>query len=151
MRPTRDQWALSMALLTARRATCPRRQVGCVLLDGHGHVIATGYNGVAAKQPHCSDSEAARCPGAELPSGTGLDACQAIHAEQNAMLQCRNVYSIHTCYVTTSPCMTCIKLLLNTTCQRIVFVEAYTHTEAKKLWESAGRKWEQLTNLGLDK
>lgn len=60
------------------------------------------------------------------------------------MLQCRDVYAIHTAYVTASPCMTCIKLLLNTTCERIVFVEEYPHPEARKLWESAGRAWEQL-------
>jgi len=60
------------------------------------------------------------------------------------MLQCRDVYSIHTAYVTASPCMTCIKLLLNTSCERIVFVEEYPHVEARRLWEGAGRLWEQL-------
>lgn len=60
------------------------------------------------------------------------------------MLQCKDVYSIHTCYVTASPCMTCIKLLLNTSCERIVFVEEYPHSAAKELWISAGRAWEQL-------
>lgn len=142
MRPSRDEWALKLALLTAQRTTCCRRAVGCVLLNERGHVVATGYNGVAAGLPHCN--EISPCSGAKAPSGTNLDGCQAIHAEQNAMLQCKNVYEIHTCYVTASPCMTCTKLLLNTSCQRIVFKDEYPHNEAQQLWEAAGRQWEQL-------
>jgi dCMP deaminase len=142
VRPSKDQWAMDLALVTAKRATCLRRQVGCVLLNARGHVLATGYNGVAAGQPHCSEGHP--CAGAQALSGQGLDACQAIHAEQNAMLQCRDVYSIHTAYVTASPCITCCKLLLNTTCTRIVFLEPYPHPEARVLWESAGREWIQM-------
>jgi dCMP deaminase len=157
MRPSKDQWALELAQVTAKRATCCRRQVGCVLINARGHVLATGYNGVAAGQPHCNEPELVdvgegpmtlyptACPGASSPSGTNLDGCQAIHAEQNALLQCRDVYAIHTCYVTASPCITCVKLLLNTSCGRIVFVEEYPHTAARELWVQAGRVWEQLT------
>lgn len=162
MRPSRDEWALKLALLTAQRTTCCRRAVGCVLLNARGHVLATGYNGVAAGLPHCNHMEPAdcttvsgarprlvetfphACAGAWSPSGTNLDACQAIHAEQNALLQCRDVYSIHTAYVTASPCMTCVKLLLNTSCERIVFVEEYPHRDARQLWEGSGRLWEQF-------
>src|SRR3990172_9570072 len=135
MRLSRDEWALKLALLTAQRTTCCRRAVGCVLLNARGHVLSTGYNGVAAGLPNCNDVDEQStvihphaCSGATAPSGTNLDGCQAIHAEQNALLQCRNMYAIHTAYVTASPCMTCIKLLLNTSCQRIVYVEEYPHS-----------------------
>jgi len=40
--------------------------------------------------------------------------------------------------------VTCCKLLLNTSCERIVFVEEYPHSAARELWEGAGRLWEQL-------
>lgn len=137
---SRDEWAVAMAALTAERSTCLRRHVGCVLLDARGHVLSTGYNGVASGQPHCNEIQA--CPGHASPSGTNLDGCLALHAEQNALLQCRDPYVIDTCYVTTSPCMTCTKLLLNTSCRRIVFIEAYPDSgAAKHLWESAGRSW----------
>lgn len=158
MRISRDEWAMEMAKLTATRSTCLRRHVGCVLLNCRGHVLATGFNGVAAGQPHCNEEFKEKwahpdkpieirvvtpyaCSGAKAPSGTNLDGCQAIHAEQNALLQCKNVYELDVCYVTASPCMTCTKLLLNTSCQKIVFLEEYPHTEAKQLWESAGRQW----------
>jgi dCMP deaminase len=170
MRPNKDQWAISLAQVTAKRATCLRRQVGCVLLSARGHVLATGYNGVAAGQKHCNevvivganyrqfgpdpavqkpeymvDSHPHACPGAHSASGTNLDGCQAIHAEQNALLQCRDVYTIHTCYVTASPCITCVKLLLNTSCEKIVFTEEYPHKAAQELWVQTGREWQQFT------
>lgn len=148
MRSTRDQWAMQMALVTSKRSTCCRRNVGAVFLNERGHVLSTGYNGVAAGQPHCNTHDPFSdvgfphaCSGAHAPSGTNLDGCQAIHAEQNALLQCKDVYAIDTAYVTASPCMTCTKLLLNTGCKRIVFLEEYPHAEARHLWESAGRTW----------
>ena len=169
-RPTKDEWGLSLALATSRRATCLRRAVGCVLVDGLGHILATGYNGVAAGQPHCNERGGFicdpasdhnhpgpscfefphACPGAHAASGTMLDACQAIHAEQNALLQCRDVQAIHTCYVTASPCMTCVKLLMNTGCRRIVFLEEYPAPEARTLWLSLeGRSWVHQSNHRL--
>ena len=160
MRPTKDLWALELAQVTAKRATCLRRAVGCVLLNARGHVLATGYNGVAAGLPHCNEATGFKpnpqpepgelgvvktygyaCAGATAPSGERLDACEAIHAECNALLQCRDVYSIHTCYVTASPCVTCVKLLLNTGCQRVVYLEAYPQPAAQELWLKAGREW----------
>lgn len=170
-RATKDEWAIQLALVTAQRSTCCRRQVGAVLTDSAGHVLATGYNGVAAGLPHCNElrsetvsvrrfmgqekrvsvvdpadpaSYPNACAGAFSPSGTNLDGCEAIHAEQNALLQCRDVRDIHTCYTTTAPCITCAKLLLNTACQRIVYLDEYPHAAARELWERTGREWVQL-------
>ena len=158
-RISRTELYMNMASLVAQRTTCLRRAVGCVLVNARGHMLSTGYNGVAAGQAHCNDDTRTEivwdncepskehtihphaCAGAQSPSGTNLDACQAIHAEQNALLQCRDIYSIATCYCTTSPCMTCTKLLLNTSCQTIVFSEEYPGNEARDLWVSSGRQW----------
>jgi len=133
MRPTKDEWLLELAGVVAKRGTCVRRQVGCVLADEVGHVLATGYNGVTSGAPHCN--EGWLCSGAGLPSGQGLDLCEAVHAEQNALLQCRDVSRIYTCYVTVSPCVTCAKLLMNTACQRVVYANRYAHDEvAQQFW-----------------
>lgn len=139
-RPSKDQYFASMALLVATRATCARRSVGCVLVNARGHVLSTGYNGPAAGQPHCIDVP---CKGACAAPGTMLEACEALHAEQNGLLQCKDVYSIDTAYVTASPCVTCTKLLMNTSCNRIVYIDEYPHPAARLLWEGAGRKWER--------
>lgn len=128
-----------MSLLAATRGTCPRRQVGCVLVDRNNRVLSIGYNGTPPGMPHCTDEP---CAGAECPSGEGLDKCEATHAEQSALIACRDIHSIHTAYVTTSPCIHCIKLLLQTACKRIVFNQDYPHADvSRKLWEKAGRSW----------
>lgn len=146
-RPTFDDWALSIAELTSMRSTCLRRQVGCLLVNDRRHIIAIGYNGVAVGQRHCTGQEP--CPGAQSPSGHGLELCEAIHAEQNALLQCQDVHTIVTCYTTTSPCITCTKLLLNTSCCRIVFSHLYPHTAARELWIRAGRSWHHHTKQAI--
>lgn len=139
-----DEYFLQMAEHAALRATCIRRKVGCVLTNDYGHVLATGYNGVASGRPHCIDSP---CPGAGYPSGQGLQLCEAIHAEQNALIQCREPMAIHTAYCTASPCMHCLRMLMNTPCDRIVFRQAYPHSEAESQWRALGRAWVHVPRM----
>jgi dCMP deaminase len=143
MRPSKDEYFIRMAVLVSERATCLRRKVGCVLVNARGHVIGTGYNGVASRLPHCNHMEVLEgtgstifpnaCDGALLQSGTGLDLCEATHSEQNALLQCKDVYEIDTAYVTTKPCVSCMKLFMNTSCKRIVYLEDYPHSKTDEL------------------
>lgn len=130
-RPNHHEYFLAMAYLISTRGTCSRRRVGCVMVNHRKHVLATGYNGTASSQPHCISFP---CAGAGASSGRDLDKCEATHAEQNALLQCKDVYQIDTCYTMCSPCVTCTKLLMNTSCRRIVFVEEYPHPDSKRLW-----------------
>jgi deoxycytidylate deaminase len=84
------------------------------------------------------------CEGHDLPPGQ--DKCEAIHAEQNAILQCHNTDLIATAYVTKAPCRPCMKLLLNTGCERIVFAGGHPGMEeVAAVWRSSGRTWEQMT------
>lgn len=135
MRPSVDEYFLRIAHVVASRATCVRRQVGCVLVDKHRHIIATGYNGLSVGEAHCIE---VACPHAEKRSGTP---CNAIHAENNALLQCPDTGRIHTVYCTASPCISCTRLLLNTSAERVVFNEKYPHPEAAGLWMAQGRDW----------
>jgi dCMP deaminase len=170
MRLSLHEWGMQLAEVTALRGTCLRRKVGCVLVDQDGHVLATGYNGVASGTPHCNDVvklpiynkswfEAENksdlihvdhyknhypnaCMGAGAASGTQLEACGAIHAEQNALMQCSDVRRIWSCFVTVSPCIHCLKMLLNTKCQQIIFRDEYANAhELVKMWRRAGRNW----------
>lgn len=149
MRPTRDELGIALATAWSRMSTCGRRHVGCVLVDAAGHQLASGYNGAAAGTIHCTEVP---CPGRDLPSGTGLEKCEAIHAEQNALIRCPDSTRIHTAYVTTSPCLHCVKMLMNTACLRIVFSERYAHDEeAAELWERGhGRVWVHHGSTHLD-
>lgn len=138
-----DEYFLRMATLAAKRGTCIRRQVGCVLVNKKNHVLATGYNGTPRGFPHCIDSP---CEGAKYESGKGLNKCLSTHAEQNALLQCHNVEEIYTAYVTASPCIHCVKLLLNTSCKHIVFLEEYPDDDSKRLWtRDYKRSWRKYT------
>jgi dCMP deaminase len=151
-RPSVNAYFTAMAKLVATRSTCARRAVGCVLVDSRNRVLATGYNGVASGLPHCN--EGSLCAGATAESGTRLDECQAIHAEQNALVQCRDTDAIDVCFVTVSPCMSCLKLLLNTGCRRIVFAEEYAGAAAAgALWTSTrtsegARRWWSIEKVG---
>lgn len=136
-RPSRDETGLALAAVWALRGTCIRRQVGCVLFDAQGQQLASGYNGPAPGQVHCTSRP---CPGATAPSGTSLEACEAIHAEQNALIACSDISRIDTVYCTHSPCLHCVKMLLRTPARRIVFLERYAHDEpSHKLWVAGNR------------
>lgn len=137
------EYFLIMARLVSRRSTCARRQVGCVLVDEHKHVLATGYNGVASGKTHCTDKP---CPGAKCKPGENLDLCEAIHAEQNAILQCKDSQKIRTAYITTAPCVTCTKLLLNTSCKTIVFIESYPNS-GRKIWNRSWIKYGPIDDV----
>ena len=155
MRPTKHDYFRQMAELVASRSTCFRRSVGCVLVDAKDRVLATGYNGVVSGAKHCADAATEvttsaarwphRCVGAMAPSGVNIDACQAVHAEQNAIVQCGDTQKIAAAYVTTFPCSSCTKLLLNTSCQTIYYVEPYPN-DGKDLWVKSGRVAQDLSS-----
>lgn len=136
-RPSIDEYFMSLALVVSTRSTCARRRVGAILVNYRNQVLSTGYNGSASGTTHCIDVP---CSGVNHESGQGLDECHAVHAEANALVQCPNAFEIETLYVTTSPCVPCVKLLLNTSCQRIVAIEEYP-SKAKELWLELGREW----------
>jgi dCMP deaminase len=142
MRPSRDKINMAIAQLVSSRTTCQRRAVGSVAIDTNGYILGTGYNGQYAGSKHCNEGNF--CQGAFSESGTNIDGCEAIHSEQNLLLHCGDPRRIHTVYVTTAPCTSCIKLLLGTATHRIVFLKDYpTSNISKQLWENANRVWEQ--------
>jgi len=128
-----DKYFLEIATLVAKRSTCMRRSVGCVLVDTQNHIVATGYNGVPSKFTHCLDSP---CEGAFSSSGSDLDLCNALHAEVNAFLQLRSDDSL-VAYLTVIPCFSCAKMFANSKVKRIVANEFYVHDKALSLLQQA--------------
>ena len=123
-RPDVDEYFLLMTRLISIRATCMKQRVGCVLVDGQNRVLSTGYNGSARGLTHCINTP---CEGWE-DNGT----CGAIHAEQNALIQCQDTDRIRTVYCTTAPCKRCMKMFLNTNCKRIVLLGDNRHADISK-------------------
>lgn len=147
MRPTRDAYFSKLASIMSTRSTCARKAVGCVLINIKGHIIGTGYNGVAVGFDHCNEGHL--CKGYDLPPGQ--DSCEAVHAEVNALLQCSDVWAIDTAYMTLSPCIRCTKMLLNTSCNRIVFIDNHIGQTGQELWERAGHVWLQCKDYNDNK
>ena len=143
MRPTKHATFIEIAIALSKQGTCSRRKVGAVLINSMNHIIGTGYNGSPRGMQHCIDNKEV-CSGSEALSGERLELCNAIHAEQNALLQCYDVNQIEACYTTSSPCMHCIKMLMNTSCKTIFYLERYS-VEPLKYWEESGRKAEAIT------
>jgi dCMP deaminase len=125
-----DKAYLRVALAMAQRSTCLDKQVGCVIVNDKNEIIATGYNGSPRGVEHCIDF------GYCMKEVHGdSNKCPSAHAEQNALLQCRVPEQIHTIYLTLSPCVSCIRIIMNTSCRRIVFLNEHRHTYAKDMWK----------------
>jgi dCMP deaminase len=129
MRPSFDETMLGVALVLAARASCFKRQVGCVLVDSKARIVGTGYNGRARGLPNC---EAQPC----------CNGCEGVHAEVNALLQAHADW-VHTAYVTCFPCWHCAKSLLNSGCKEIVTPARLEldadQQRARRMWIAAGR------------
>ena len=128
---------MQVAEVIAKRATCVRREVGAVITSEAGIVLATGFNGVPQGIDHCN--EGSPCTGALAKSGTHLDECLAIHAEQNALIQLSNPREAAYIYTTTETCIHCTKMLLNTSIHTIYFRQSYIASSIQ-IWVDAGRK-----------
>ncbi len=142
-RLSRDETGLLVAKIYSMRSTCPLRSVGCLLVDKDFHTLCTGYNGSVAGRPHCIDHP---CRAFQPDNRDYIDRhrCEAQHAEANALLRIRDTRDIYTCYTyPCSPCGYCIKLLLGTSCKRIVFIEEYPDEQPKEMWLEQGKEWVQ--------
>lgn len=129
-RPSFDKVWVDVARAVAKRGTCPRRQVGAVIVDSGNQVISTGYNGSPRSLPHCTEvgcllDDTGRCK-------------RTAHAEANALLQAGSTRTRHsTLYVTDFPCSECAVLIIQARIQRVVFVRPYESQPAimEEVWD----------------
>jgi dCMP deaminase len=139
MRPTWDQYFLSIANVVAGRSTCLRRRVGALVVKDK-RILTTGYNGAPRGLAHCYDTGCLRDE-AGAASGTTHELCRGLHAEQNAILQAAlHGVSIDggVIYSTHQPCVLCTKMVINTGLLAIYYLEPYDDPLAARLLEEAG-------------
>lgn len=144
-RPSWDEYFMRIAMLAATRSTCLRRQVGAVIVKDK-RVLATGYNGSPAGLKHCLDIGCLRDE-LGIPSGERHELCRAIHAEQNAIVQAATSgTSIEgaTLYCTTSPCVLCAKVLINSGIKEIYAGEGYPDELSRQMLDEAGIQVQRL-------
>lgn len=117
---------MDMTHLVKARGTCPRRQVGAVIVKDK-RVLTTGYNGAPRNFQHPIDVGCLRDE-LQIPRGMVADICPCLHAEQNAIIQAATTgVSIDGAdlYVTTQPCTQCSRMVANCGIRRVVFDEEY--------------------------
>ncbi|GBE05653.1 cytidine and deoxycytidylate deaminase zinc-binding region [bacterium BMS3Abin10] len=85
MRPSWDNYFIEIAKVVSSRSTCLRRRYGAVVVKDNV-IISTGYNGSPRGVDNCIDRQ--KCTRKELnvPSGERYELCEAVHAEQNAII-----------------------------------------------------------------
>ena len=145
MRPTWDEYFMSIADMVKTRSTCMRRQVGAVIVRDK-RILTTGYNGTPTGLKHCGEVGCLRDE-LKIPSGERHELCRGIHAEQNAIIQAAvSGVSIQdsTIYVNLSPCILCTKMIINAGITRIVTKEPYNDSLALKMLEESGIEYIKL-------
>ena len=138
-RPSWHQYFLTITRQVAERSTCMRAKVGAVIVRDK-NILATGYNGAPAGLPHCTEVGCLVYT-SRTPSGEVEENCfRTIHAEINAIAQAaKNGASIRDAdiYITHTPCIHCVKVLINTGIRRIFYEREYKRATIEELLRGA--------------
>jgi len=136
-RPSWDTYFMEIAHLVATRATCPRRQVGALIVRDK-RILATGYNGAPRGLSHCPIGG----PDHDWPNGCmrAGHCIRSLHAEQNALLQAAMIgvpCEGASVYVTAQPCNMCAKMLINAGISRVIYEGDYPDDFSLELFREA--------------
>jgi dCMP deaminase len=116
-----------MAKIWAQNSYCKRRQVGALIVKDK-MIISDGYNGTPSGfENNCEDEDNKTKP-------------YVLHAEANAITKVaksNNSSENATLYVTTSPCLECSKLIIQSGIRRVVFCDRYHKEDGLRLLERA--------------
>jgi dCMP deaminase len=119
---------LKMAQIWAENSYCKRRQVGALLVK-EKMIISDGFNGTPSGfENDCEDEDNKSKP-------------YVLHAEANAITKVarsNNSSEGATLYVTTSPCIECSKLIIQSGIRRVVYSNKYRILDGLELLERAG-------------
>lgn len=133
-----DKRYLSMAKIWAENSYCNRRKVGAIIVKNK-MIISDGYNGTPSGfENKCEDENNVTFP-------------YVLHAEANAITKVaksNNSSEGATLYVTTSPCLECSKLIIQSGIKRVVFCDLYHNQDGLELLQKAGV---EVNYIPLDK
>ncbi len=122
-----DQRYLKMAKIWAENSYCKRRQVGALIVKDK-MIISDGFNGTPSGfENDCEDENNSTKP-------------YVLHAEANAITKVaksNNSSEGATLYITTSPCLECAKLIIQSGIKRVVFCDIYHNEDGLKLLHRA--------------
>jgi dCMP deaminase len=122
-----DRRYLEMARIWAANSYCKRRQVGALIVKDK-MIISDGYNGTPSGFENiCEDDDYRTKP-------------YVLHAEANAITKVAkssNSSEGATLYITTSPCLECAKLIIQSGIVRVVFSDKYHNEDGLALLKRA--------------
>jgi dCMP deaminase len=143
LRPSWDDYFMTLAELASRRSNCMKRRVGAILVRAH-HIVATGfvtnvrragfadelnksrYNGTSRGLTNCRDGGCPACNLRRIPGEEKLNECICLHAEENALLEAgRDRVSGSTLYCNTCPCLRCSVKIIQTGVKEVVYNHSY--------------------------
>ena len=122
---------MRIAYAVALRGTCPRKQVGCVVVDDADRsIIGTGYNGSPRGLPHCTEV------GCDLEDVAGRPSCvRTLHAESNALDSLVARAPSMTLYSTVVPCHRCaLRVVQIGGIGRVVYHDGYRSQSTGKTY-----------------
>ena len=125
---------MNLALSLARRSTCRRLQVGCVIVsEDNYYIYGLGYNGNAKGFPNTCDSSE---PGK----------CGCLHAEENALLKTNQGDRFpKTAFVSHQPCAYCAKRMINKEgFKKLYYAHSYRSQEGLEILKQASIEVKQF-------
>ncbi len=129
---------MGLADTLAKRSTCSRLQVGCVVVSSDNQrVLGVGYNGgPKGISNDCLSLE----PGA----------CGHLHAEVNALIKADGGSGLWAkrMYCTTQPCYMCAVAIINANIDEVVYQHPYRIVDGLELLLRAGIKVRKLGEEG---
>lgn len=157
-RPDRAEYLMSLAVDVAARCNCRKTVVGTIIAK-EGRIVSTGYNGTIRGFLDCIDGGCPRCND-DTPSGTQLDRCICVHAEQNALLAAAR-FGVSVAgaevWITTEPCLDCTKSLIQAGVGKVIYWRPYPLQPESQALRLAMRRhasatttfepWHQITNV----
>ena len=125
------------------------RQVGAIIVKDK-RILSTGYNGAPQGVQSCRDKgECIRIKNG-IQSGTQLEMCYSVHAEQNAIVSAARLginLEGSTLYCTHQPCVICAKLIVNAGIKRVVYRDGYPDKFAVEVLREANVQLDRYQDL----
>ena len=118
---------MEFAQTLAKRSTCSRAQVGCIVVTADNHrILCMGYNGGAKGVfNECLSDEPGKCG--------------HLHAEINALVKMNfNEAAQKKMYTTTVPCFNCAVAIVNAGIGEVIYLNEYRLTDGVDLLRKAG-------------
>lgn len=125
---------MNVAYEVSKLSYCENRKVGCIIVDGKGNnILSFGFNGA----PRGFDNTC-ECDGRTLP--------EVLHAESNGitkLARCNSSSDNAILFTTTSPCIECSKLIIQSGIKEVYYSEEYRTMDGVELLKKANIKVEQ--------